>query len=386
MRGWIMALAGFIALSAPALAQGGTLVRVGVVEAAPSATLAMSVPCALFEGDRPRLHLEALATVCLEASGSALVFRSGDATPEIAVGPLRLLPEAPEPAATSRVGSRRYRGILEVRPQLGSLTVVNEVELEDYLYGVVPAESIPSWPLESLKAQAVAARTYAIAHRGQFASLGYDLKASVASQVYGGMAVEKPSTDRAVDETRGQILTYQGKVIDAFYSDCTGGYTESCSGVWGQDLPYLRAVPDFDQQSPRYTWEARFTPDQVKAALGKIPGTIGDLVSLEATERSYTGRVRRARLAGTQGEVVVPGEKLRFAFGLRSTFFNAVRQEDGSWIFAGRGWGHGVGMSQWGTKGLADMGYTFDQILAHYYPGTQLADGDPRLSSPTASR
>ncbi|MNY07282.1 Amidase enhancer precursor [compost metagenome] len=288
---------------------------------------------------------------------------------------MRLKADEPNPEARASVAGKTYRGELEVRMGAGALTVVNEVPLEAYLYGVVPAEVIPSWHPEALKAQAVAARTYAVAHLGQFASLGYDLKATVASQVYGGTKLERPSTNKAVDDTRGRILTYLGKPIEAVYSDSSGGFTESCLEVWGKAVPYLQAVPDFDQQSPRYVWETTITPDRFAPALQKLGLSIGELVSIEPLERSYSGRLKRARLTGTAGTAEVGGEKLRFAFGLRSTFFNVARQADGSLAFAGRGWGHGVGMSQWGAKAMADMGYAYDQILAHYYGQTTLSDG-----------
>ena len=238
------------------------------------------------------------------------------------------------------------------------------------------AKEIPSWALDALKAQAVAARTYAVSHLGQFASLGYDLKASVQSQAYNGASVEKPSTDQAVEETRGQILTYHGQPIEAFYSDSAGGCTEACLDAWGHDIPYLQSVVDFDQESPRYFWDLAIPSDRVTKALAKLGVSIGDLQDLQVTQRSATGRVKHVNLIGSAGSADVSGEKLRFAFGLRSTYFNVARQPDGTLAFAGRGWGHGVGMSQWGAKAMADMGYPYDQILAHYYPTTELKGWD----------
>lgn len=351
------------------------LIRIGVVEAAPSATLGMTVPAALYEGDRMVARFASNAAILVTQASDSLEVSLSDGSKVNSRGPLRLRADAPASDARVSVAGKTYRGELEVRPGTGALTVVNELSLEAYLYGVVPAEVIPSWHPEALKAQAVAARTYAVAHMGQFASLGYDLKATVASQAYGGAKLERPSTNQAVDETRGRILTYLGKPIEAVYSDSSGGFTESCLEVWGKAVPYLQAVPDFDQQSPRYVWETTIPSDRGAQALAKLGLSIGELVEIDPFERSYSGRIKRARLKGTLGSAEVAGEKLRFAFGLRSTFFNVARQADGSFAFAGRGWGHGVGMSQWGAKAMADMGYAYDQILGHYYSQTTLSDG-----------
>ncbi|HEY9900402.1 MAG TPA: SpoIID/LytB domain-containing protein [Pantanalinema sp.] len=365
-----------LAAAPGALAQeGDRLIRIGVVEAAPSATLGVTVPSALFEGERMVARFAASAPIVVTQASDSLEVSLPDGTTASARGPLRLRADAPSPEVRVSVAGKTYRGELEVRAGSGALAVVNELGLEAYLYGVVPAEVIPSWHPEALKAQAVAARTYAVAHMGQFNALGYDLKATVVSQAYGGAKLERPSTNQAVDETRGRILTYLGKPIDAFYSDSSGGFTESSQEVWGKAIPYLQPVPDFDQQSPRYVWEATASAERSAQALAKLGLSIGELVNIEPLERSYSGRLKRARLTGTSGTAEVGGEKLRFAFGLRSTFFNVARAQDGTFAFAGRGWGHGVGMSQWGAKAMADMGYSYDQILGHYYGQTTLSDG-----------
>lgn len=376
MRTWWIAVLCWGAIAAPALAQVDRPIRIGVVESTLAATLSAPVPAALYDGSQVLFHAQPGEEVGVALAGGAIAVTGIGSASVSAAGPLRWRPEVSGTDAKVTVGPHVYRGELEVLAMGSGLTVVDELSLEDYLYGVVPAEAIPSWGIESLKAQAVAARTYAVSHLGQFASLGYDLKATVASQAYGGAAVEKPSTTRAVNDTKGQILMYQGKPIEAYYSDSAGGYTESCGDAWGHDIPYLQAVPDFDQESPRYLWEATLASDRVAKSLSKLGHDIGDLQDLQITQRSFSGRVKRARLVGRTGTLEVTGEKIRFAFGLRSTYFNVARQPDGSLAFAGRGWGHGVGMSQWGAKAMADMGYGFDQILAHYYPSSQLGPWD----------
>ena len=139
---------------------------------------------------------------------------------------------------------RIYRGRLQFSPRDSGLTIINRLNMEEYLYGVIPSEMESDWPVEALEAQAIAARTYAISHKNAFNSRGFDLLPTIASQVYGGVLSEKVSTNTAVDATRGRILTYNGKPISAFYTGNSGGYTASSLDLWGDDVPYLQAVPD----------------------------------------------------------------------------------------------------------------------------------------------
>lgn len=373
MRNWWWGSLLWLCLALPAMAEGERPIRIGIVEAAPAATLSANVEAVLLEGETTLARISSRTPVAFAWMGGTVEVSLADGNRLAFKTPLRLRAATPGPETRFMVGTKAYRGELEVRPGSGALTVVNELPMEEYLYGVVPGEVIPSWHAEALKAQAVAARTYAVAHLGQFAALGYDLKATVASQVYGGVNLERPSTNRAVDDTRGQIITYEGRPIEAFYSDSSGGYTEAAGEVWSKSIPYLQPVPDFDQGSPRYNWTFTAAGGALPQALAKLGLAIGDLREIVPLERSYSGRVKKARLVGTLGLAEVPGEKLRFAFGLRSTFFNVARQPDGSFQFAGRGWGHGVGMTQWGAKAMADMGYTYAQILTHYYSQTAIA-------------
>lgn len=142
--------------------------------------------------------------------------------------------------------SKWYRGHLIIQNKNKKLTVINEVNLEDYIKGVVPSEMPSSWELEALKAQAIAARSYALANLGKRASLGYDLKDTPEDQAYGGASAETSKTNKAVDETSGLVLTYNYKVVSAFYSASAGGQTVTAKEAWGNDVPYVRSVPSFD--------------------------------------------------------------------------------------------------------------------------------------------
>lgn len=261
-----------------------------------------------------------------------------------------------------------YRGRVLVVPSGGKVTAVNWVDLEEYLYSVLGAEMPASWPQEALKAQAVAARSYALHRRDRSLSESYDVGTTTAYQVYKGLASEASSTITAVDATRGQVLTHSGRVIEAVFHSSSGGHTENVEDIWQQPRPYLRSVPDFDQDAPVFRWSETFTASQFQQ---RVTG-IGRLQAV-ATERvTPRGRVSSIRLQGTQGTRTLTGTQLRQALGLRSTLFSIAIQGDTIRI-DGRGFGHGIGMSQWGARGLALQGYSYSQILGHYYQGTALS-------------
>jgi len=288
------------------------------------------------------------------------------------------------------VNDKWYRGYIEIFPSTKNskrLTVVNVLPLEEYLYGVVPSEMPASWPLEALKAQAVAARTYTLSSIGRFESQGYDVTATVESQVYNGIEYEAPSTNRAVSETKGKVVTYQKKLISAFYSSCSGGATENSEEVWGKALPYSVSVKDYDQDAPKYIWYKSINNQELQKIIKNEFGkNIGKVVSITVSELTKSNRVRILTITGTNGSFDVEGKKFRFAAKLNSTFFNVgaldigVTQENipipNIFQFAGRGWGHGVGMSQWGARYLAKTGKSYDDILTYYYQNTEVLSID----------
>ncbi|MEY3298169.1 MAG: hypothetical protein RLZZ597_1429 [Cyanobacteriota bacterium] len=261
-----------------------------------------------------------------------------------------------------------YRGRVLVMPSGGKVTAVNWVDLEEYLYSVLGAEMPASWPQEALKAQAVAARSYALHRRDRSLPETYDVGTTTAYQVYRGVASEAPSTIAAVNATRGQVLTYSGRVIEAVFHSSSGGQTENVEDIWQQPRPYLRSVPDFDQEAPVFRWSETFTASQFQQ---RVTG-IGRLQAVATERATPRGRVVSIRLQGTQGTRTLTGTQLRQALGLRSTLFSISIQGDTIRI-DGRGFGHGIGLSQWGARGLALQGYTYPQILAHYYQGTMLS-------------
>jgi stage II sporulation protein D len=342
------------------------------------------------------------------------------------------------------LGSRRYRGRLQLLVRGGQVQVVNHLGIETYLASVVGSEMPHKWPLPALQAQAVAARTYALRQRGKAGD--FDVKATVSSQVYRGVESETPSTIEAVESTRSLVLVHAGRLINAVFHSSSGGATEPSGEVWRNQLPYLVSVADHDQHSPVHRWNKRFDDDELRDLFREI----GGVKRLQVLKTSSTGRVRTARVQGPHGSLVLTGRELRKRLGLKSTMvqfelingsvgsstasstaptqtvsqsvsraappliglwqdsasgpdttssrssrlasllpppppplpqlnpsaFNRPRLDvrEGELVLEarGQGFGHGVGMSQWGAHGLALQGADFRQILLHYYRGAEI--------------
>jgi stage II sporulation protein D len=274
-----------------------------------------------------------------------------------------------EPTANGYVwiGDRWYRGQTRLVRQGESLTAINHVNLEDYLYSVVGAEAIATWPIEALKAQAVAARSYALYKRDRESNQLYDVDTTVGTQVYKGLDSEYTTTHQAVDSTLGQIVTYQNRVILAAFHSSSGGHTENVEDIWTSPLPYLRAVVDYDRQSPVFEWNRVFPVSKISSL---IPG-VGTIKTMQPQEMTPYGRVVTMKAIGDRGTTTVEGQTLRQALDLRSTLFRI--STDGNNLYVrGRGFGHGLGLSQWGAYYLAEQGINYHQILTHYYQNTKL--------------
>jgi len=298
------------------------------------------------------------------------------------------------PLGTKGIPWHTYRGLLTVRQEADStLRVINTVGLEPYLYGVIPAEIGSNVPEEAMKAQAIAARTYALKNRGKCAADGFDLDDTTHCEGYFGVDGETAQSNAAVDATRSEVLTYKGQLIDAIFSTDSGGMTAcDLSG----DCPYLQAVKDADSgdgldyaASGRYhTWTYMFTPAQIAALLARDPRThVSRFLSLTIDGLDPSGRITTATIAGADGTLkTVTGPQLRQILGydtLRSTRIVLSRTPGGSYRFDGKGWGHGMGMSQDGAVAMAGAPYrkTCSQILIHYYIGAKVVS-DSAVSLP----
>lgn len=309
---------------------------------------------------------------------------------------------------------RQYRGKMKLKLNSNSFTVINQINLEGYLYSVVPSEMSASWPLEALKAQAVAARSYTLFHLGKHGQDGYDLCATVDCAVYRGITREHSRSIKAVNQTFGQILTHGERPINAVYSANAGGYTESSLEIWGSSVPYLQGVtttlesnkinskqsefkegfplPPYELQSwlrshpksysanmkygnpNRYRWQRIIFADDIASKLD-----IGKIKKILPTARAVGGTVKALKIIGTQGEKTIKRGLRSFFGGLRSNRFFIVTEYDSNelpekFIFYGGGWGHNVGMDQVAAANMAQNGYNYEQILLHFYTGVKLKD------------
>lgn len=279
------------------------------------------------------------------------------------------------------IGDRWYRGRTLVTPTTQGLAAVNYVNIEQYLYSVLGGEMIPSWPIEALKAQAVAARSYALYQRENAANSVFDVGDSTSWQVYRGISDETSSTQAAVNATAGQVLIHQGRIIEAVFHASSGGHTENVEHVWTRPLPYLKGVPDFDQGTPNYEWTKTFTRSEIS---GLISG-IGNVISMEPERLTPQGRVISMKVVGDAGTRSLSGDRLRSILDLKSTKFrvlpaygptaskNKAQSALTSLQIQGKGFGHGLGLSQWGAYNLARQGHDYRQIVLHYYKNTILA-------------
>jgi stage II sporulation protein D len=260
----------------------------------------------------------------------------------------------------------------------GSITTL---DVETYLRGVVPIEASPSWPPAALEAQAILARTFAIAKKTL--SRGYDLVTTEGDQRYGGPAVEHPTTSAAVEATRGLTVRFAGGPASVFYSSCCGGHTEDAAEVWGHmALPYLRGVDDpACADAPDYRWARTLPLDRARAALADLfPGA---LTAVDVNDPDASGRPRTALLRGDGvAPVAIPVTELRARWGtdiVRSTWVHRVTLEPTQAVpfvrIEGSGRGHGVGLCQWGARGMALAGADASTILSHFFPGTAVNGG-----------
>lgn len=329
------------------------------------------------------------------------------------------------------INKKTYRGTMEINAASESMTVINKILLDQYLYSVVAGEMPDSWPAEALKAQAVAARTFALYSLHKHEDEGFDLCATTHCQVYTGKKAEKANTIKAVDDTTGLVMLYNNKPIYAPFHTTSGGYTENSEDVWGTYLPYLRSVLDDDAQAPNHHWQVDVTPLEIQMKLAANGHPIGNLQAMElsplekegnsSADRTATGRIKTMRFIGNKAIVTLTGTQVRDIFSLKSTLFDIsmvvpvdkksdvpigeyykkgikvdlspyqeknfitdtenirrVQGRTGEIIsFSGFGWGHGLGMSQWGAKAMAEKfavnkNGDFKDILNHYYKNIEI--------------
>jgi len=277
------------------------------------------------------------------------------------------------------LNGKEYRGSLVVIRQKDlTLLAVNYLTLDDYVKGVIPREVSPSWPPEVLKAQAVAARTFAVFSEYSRFGNDYTLEATVASQVYGGMGSEAAATSAAVDATRGKILSYNGSIFPTFFHAACGGRTTAADQVWRTKYhPALQGtVCPFCQGTKHYYWTCFLSYEDLAAALTQLGKPVSGHTILTIADKDRSGRVLAWHVVSDAGGYDIPANAFRLAVGaerMRSTFLEqCVPQPDG-YALSGYGWGHGVGICQWGAKTMAERGSTYEEILRYYFPTAVVA-------------
>lgn len=375
------------------------IIRVGLLRKVTSAEIQSDFSYRILDGSTDKvLEKSKSGSSSAEISGDKVNF-SGKSAKSI-----RLKPN--KEGQLFSVNGKKYRGSIELLNQGGKLTVVNSLPVDQYLYGVLPKEMSPSWPLEALKAQAVAARSYALHTTGKHKNEGFDVCTTTDCQVYTGYDGEHAKTNEAVNQTRGEVLVHNGEVILAVFHAAGGGYTEHSENVWSSPIPYLRGVEDFDEGTPNYQWTIEMKVSEFSKKLQAKGYLIGDIKRidlsplqkrpLKSQDRGISGRVLQMKVEGTKGTVTISGTEIRSTLGLKSSLFDVFVKENAKdkkvqiekaksdWgknkdtilVIDGFGWGHGLGMSQWGAKSYAEKHEkdkdVYLQILTHYYSGAKV--------------
>ncbi len=345
--------------------------------------------------DEKELHVKiGNDDITITAKGNNVMVSKGKSRPEALASKTfkqtgRCLSIAPQKKA---LAFNCYPGDFLVTAKNGKLTAVNTVDIEEYLRGVIPYEigKLDSNRFSALQAQAIAARTYTYKHLGSRESIGFDLFADTKDQVYKGLSSATPLTDKAVKETAGIVMTYEGEFIIAYYHSTCGGETETLA-TWGREnLPYLQSVPDLRpdgtpwcNESSYIQWERRFSDSEAsnlakqnaKEVKSKLT-QFNTVKEISIVDTLPSGRILQLDVVTDKGTFSIAGDKVRWLLKkngsiLPSSLFR-ITHENGEWVITGKGFGHGVGMCQMGVRARAEAGQSFQEILTHYYQGITL--------------
>lgn len=364
----------------------------------------------LLHDDKPQLTFRCLGALKFKNAQGQLLNLPGlgrFATVGLSGGELKLGARPLPPTVFAACSENRievagvpWRGRVALLAQGEKLVAVNHVDLEDYLLSVVPSEMPYQWPLEALKAQAVAARSYVLNSLGQFPGFPYDVTRGQEDQVYLGLSQEKPHTSQAVLATRGKVMWFGGKIIRAFFHSTSGGVTGESIGIWHENLPYTRPVASPGEQSKYNEWAFSVSHQELENALLNMGVAVRGVRALLPHTQDAGGRHLTFQVVDQYGAKTLTAFDLRRALGrsrMKSTLFSmdlvgregkkvSLKAMEGylhgqtqledikTYVFHGRGWGHGVGMSQYGALALSQKGRGYQQILHHYYTGVNVVD------------
>lgn len=285
----------------------------------------------------------------------------------------------PDRDGTLYVNKNRVRGrVVIIADAHKKINVVNHINIEDYIKGVLYHEISHKWPIEAIKAQAVAARTYAIYSAGNRTKFDWDVSNDIYSQVYGGKDSERYRTNLGVERTEGEVLVYNNDILPAFFHADSGGHTEDASELWRIDIKPLRGVPSpYASHSPHKEWKRNLRLKDIQDKLVEKGYQIGLIKEIKIEERNRSGRIRRLLITDRAGgSIEISGKDFRLIVGPNIIRSNRYRIEMKGYFvdFYGEGWGHGVGLDQWGAMGMAKRRYDYKEILEHYYPGSSIVD------------
>ncbi len=279
-----------------------------------------------------------------------------------------------------------YRGQMDIVRTDKGFDAVNRVELEDYLKGVVPREVHRFWPFAVIKAQAIASRSFAVYQALRRGDKEYDLTADTSSQVYGGKSSERWRTTKAVEATGSKVLEYRGKILPAYFHSCCGGHTQDVSRIWGKNPEWsvagenagpLKSVKcSWCRWSPHFRWQVRVPTRLILERLNDRGYQIKKIDDIRGGKRDNSGRLEYVRIKSKNKWFEITTEDFRSVIGrriLKSANFK-VKRYPLFYLFSGYGWGHGVGMCQWGAFGLGLRRWSTERILEYYYPGAEIAD------------
>lgn len=352
--------------------------------------ISQKIQVCLFQNETKLYTLKGNDTLEISAKDNQVVIREKKKTKRTST--LKISHSLLSISKTKKI-SNFYPGTLVITANKGKLTVINDVDIEEYLRGVVPYEigKLDKERFEALKVQAVAARTYAYRHLGSRKALGFDVFADTRDQVYNGISGATPLTDQAIQETKGEILTYNGEPIQAYYHSTCGGHTESTI-VWNQESPpYLKATPDLQtdgtpwcSESSYMKWERSFDAKtlaslfkrNLKEANVKNAKDFNSIRNIIIEDTHKGKRIAVLSVMTNKGSFSARGDKIRWLFKkdgaiLPSSAFT-IKKQGSEWVLKGSGFGHGIGMCQMGVRARAKAGQNYKDILEHYYPGVKI--------------
>lgn len=370
MKRKILILIFFLGLSSPSSAgDGGTRIRVALVRGAKNLAVKTRGKIVLAE------KITGAKYVLLPDSRYILEPRKG----KLKIDGKILSPPVTLASTGSKerlkISGRTYMGELTITVEEGLITIIENLDIEDYLAGVLPFEMNPSWPPEALKAQAVVSRTFALKNinSGDL----YDITCGTERQVYKGINLADGKIYAAIAETEGEILTYGGEPIKAYFHSCCGGHTASNADTWGEkEIPPLIGVRDpYCRFSGKYSWSAFISSGKLLSFIHKKGSTALRIKSVAVDSRDDSKRAEKFRFYTDSSLFYANAREMREYFGtgvFKSTLVRKISKTGNGYKFYGRGWGHGVGMCQEGAKVMAQKGRDYEDILRHYYPRAEI--------------